>query len=192
MAVAGTLVAWVLYSTIIGTVAGTGGRLLGGAVAAFGSVMASASLCAFELIVSGTGGLTEVLPAMAGVHAMVGLSEALITVAILGAAVAAHFQTRGWSTRGIMLGGLALAAAVAGLIAPLASTAPDGLERVALDLNFANLAAANPWAIAPDYSVGGIGWPALAAALAGVAGVLLVFVSSYLVGRTATVKVRKR
>ena len=76
--------------------------------------------------------------------------------------------------------------------APLASTAPDGLERVAQELNFANLGSENPWAIAPDYATPGIAWPALAVALAGIAGVAVVFATAYTLGRTATVKVRKR
>ena len=79
-----------------------------------------------------------------------------------------------------------------GLVAPLASNAPDGLERVAQDLNFANLGSDNLWAAVPDYATPGIGWPALAVALAGIAGVAVVFATAYTVGRTATVKVRKR
>jgi cobalt/nickel transport system permease protein len=190
MAVAGTLVASVLYALVTRNVAGAKGKLLGTATAAFGSVLASASLCAIELAASGTYGLADVFLAMLGVHAVIGLSEALISVAIVSAALAARNDKRSLSTPSVIVGGLALAVAVAGLIAPLASSAPDGLERVAADLNFAGLAT-NSYAMVPDYAVPGIAWPALAVALAGIVGVLIVFVTTYTVSRAATAKVRK-
>jgi cobalt/nickel transport system permease protein len=190
MAVAGTLVASVLYTLCTRHVAGTQGKLLGAATAAFGSVLAAASLCAVELAASGTYGLTEVLSAMLGMHAMIGLGEVLVTVSIVALVSAAHAETHPLSTRRIMASGLLLAVAVAGLLAPLASSAPDGLERVAEDASFAGLATSS-WAIAPDYAAPGIAWPAVAVALAGIAGVVVVFVTNYMVGRTAAVKIRK-
>jgi len=190
MAVAGTLVASALYTPITRRVAGARGQLLGAAVAAFGSVLASAALCSIELAASGTYPLAEVFSAMVGVHTVIGMSEAMITVAILAIALAAGKNHRPLSTRGLMARGLIAAVAVAGLLAPWASSAPDGLDRVAEDLQFATLATSS-WALAPEYSVPGVGWPALAVALAGIAGVVFVFVSSYTVGRTAMVKVRK-
>lgn len=190
MAVAGTLTAWALYTPITRRVAGARGQLLGAAVAAFGSVLASATLCSLELAASGTYPLAEVFSAMIGVHAVIGLSEAMITVAILALALAAGATHRPLSTRGVMACGLIAAIAVAGLLAPLASSAPDGLDRVAEDLQFAGLATSS-WALAPEYAAPGVGWPALAVALAGIAGVVFVFVSSYTVGRSAMVKVRK-
>ena len=189
MAVAGTLVASVLYTLSTRYLGGAKGKLLGAALAAFGSVLASASLCALELAASGTYSLADVFSAMLSVHAAIGVSEALFSVAIVGAVLAGN-KNRALSTRRVMIGGLALAAAVAGLIAPLASSAPDGLQRVAEDLNFANLATSS-YAIAPDYAVPGIAWSLLAAALAGIAGVLVVFVMTYTISRTTTAKVRK-
>jgi cobalt/nickel transport system permease protein len=46
-------------------------------------VVVAASLCAFELALSGTSPLKIVLPAMAGVHAVIGIGEAVITVLVL-------------------------------------------------------------------------------------------------------------
>jgi cobalt/nickel transport system permease protein len=191
MAVAGTLVAAVLYSWTTRHVGGTQGKLLGAAAAAFGSVLASASLCALELAASGTYSLPEVFSAMISVHALIGLNEAAISVAIVAVALAARASERSLSTGHVMVGGLALAFAMAGLVAPLASSAPDGLERVAENLQFANLATPS-WAVAPDYAVPGVGWPTLAVALAGIAGTVAVFASTYTVGRTAKVRVRKQ
>ncbi|MEI7836378.1 MAG: energy-coupling factor ABC transporter permease, partial [Planctomycetota bacterium] len=53
------------------------------AVAAWFSVVASASACAVELAVSGTIPLRVGLPAMAGVHALIGVGEAVVTTAAL-------------------------------------------------------------------------------------------------------------
>lgn len=53
------------------------------AVAAWLTVVLAASACAIELAVSGTSPLQIVLPAMAGVHAVIGLVEAGLTVAVL-------------------------------------------------------------------------------------------------------------
>ncbi len=192
MAVAGTLVAAVLYNaTTRYNIAGTRGKLVGTAVAACGSVLASASLCAVELAASGTYGLADVWRAMITVHAVIGLGEVIVSVALVAAVLA--IQAQGLlSARRATFAGAALAIAVAGLIAPLASSAPDGLERVAEDLQFANQASANLWALAPDYAVSGIAWPALAGAMAGIVGVVVVFCSTYMLNRAATAKVRKQ
>jgi len=191
MAVVGTLVAWVLYRATTRYVAGARGQLLAAGVAAFGSVLASAALCAVELAASGKLGFAEVLSAMLSVHAAIGLSEALITVAILAAIHATGTNKRSASARGVVLCGLMLAIGLAGLLAPMASTAPDGLERVAMDLRFAT-SAADSWAIVQDYAAPGVAWPMLAVALSGITGVVTVFVVTYTVGRTATARVRKQ
>ncbi len=112
-------------------------------------------------------------------------------MALVAASIAIARRTGPLSSGQILAGGLLAALAVTGLLAPLASSAPDGLERVALDLNFADLAG-DSWALAPDYTAPGIAWPALAAALAGIGGAVLVWASNYAMGRAALVKVRRR
>jgi cobalt/nickel transport protein len=74
-----------------------------------------------------------------------------------------------------VVGGIAVAAAIAALLAPRASRAPDGLERVAR--NDAALAAAfesSGGGAAPlqEYSVPGVRDRGLSTALAGIAGTL--------------------
>ena len=59
------------------------GTLLGGLVAAWGSVFVASIFCAIELAVSGTSPIGIALPAMAGIHALIGIIEGLITVAVL-------------------------------------------------------------------------------------------------------------
>lgn len=56
-------------------------RLAGAFAAAWISVMLAATLTSFELSISGTSSLDVALPAMLGVHALIGLGEGLITAA---------------------------------------------------------------------------------------------------------------
>ncbi|MDI6870728.1 MAG: PDGLE domain-containing protein [Bacillota bacterium] len=74
---------------------------------------------------------------------------------------------------------LLLALAVAAFLSPLASSNPDGLERVAEDHGFAARAQAYLRAFFPDYTVPGISHPGLTTALAGIAGTLLTFGAGY-------------
>jgi len=59
------------------------GRLIGGFVGAWGSVLLASVSCAIELAVSGASPILAVLPAMAGLHALIGIGEGLITGAAL-------------------------------------------------------------------------------------------------------------
>jgi cobalt/nickel transport system permease protein len=63
--------------------AGTQGALIGAFITAWLMVVLSASLAALEIALSGTMPLRLVLPAMAGVHALIGIGEGLITTAAL-------------------------------------------------------------------------------------------------------------
>jgi cobalt/nickel transport system permease protein len=54
--------------------------LIGGFVAAWVSVVVSALAAAVELAISGTTPLSVALPAMVGVHALIGIGEGLITI----------------------------------------------------------------------------------------------------------------
>jgi cobalt/nickel transport system permease protein len=190
MAVVATLVASFLYQATTRRLSGAGGRLLGAGLAAFGSLSAAAAMCSLELAASGTYGLSQVFTAMMGVHLVIGLCEAAMTMTIVAAGLAIVNEKRVLSTRSVIIGGLTLAVIVAGLLAPVASIRPDGLERVAGDLNFADLATSS-WSLAPDYEAPLIAWPALAIAIAGIGGALFVFVATYTVGRTAKAWVRR-
>jgi len=67
---------------------GRRGTLVGGFVGAWGSVFLAAIVCAIELAVSGASPIGVVLPAMAGFHALIGIGEGLITVAVLSLVLA--------------------------------------------------------------------------------------------------------
>jgi len=59
--------------------------------------------------------------------------------------------------------------------APLASSSPDGLERVAEDKGFIYLAEDAPFMVIADYAFPGIENEALATILAGIIGTLVLF-----------------
>lgn len=146
-------------------------------VAAWLSVMAAALLTALQLWLSGTAAAGIVVPAMLGVHALIGLGEALITVA----ALAFIFRVRPdllregepHGGRGWIVAGVLLALAVV-LVAPYASASPDGLERVAEDVGFIETAVAAPYQVLPDYTIPFIGSESLSTLAAGAVGVLVV------------------
>ncbi len=132
-------------------------RLAAVGVAAWLSVMAGAFFTSLQLWLSGTSAIAVVFPAMMGVHALIGLGEALITVA----ALAFILRTRPdiltpaeavRSEQGWVIVGMALALLVV-LLSPLAAADPDGLERVAINLVFIETAQEASYEFLPDYTI---------------------------------------
>ncbi len=85
---------------------------------------------------------------------------------------------------------LLAALAVAAFLSPLASPSPDGLERVAEDHGFAGRARTWLTTLFPDYTIPGLSHPALATALAGIAGTLLTLAAGW--GLAALLNRRKQ
>ncbi|MBP6786167.1 MAG: energy-coupling factor ABC transporter permease [Candidatus Promineofilum sp.] len=159
--------------------------LTGGA--AWVSVVTAATIVSLLLAFSGTSSLNVVLPAMIGVHALIGLGEALITVAALTfirrtrPSLLEEGQSAGRG--GWVVGGLGVALLLV-LIAPFASGHPDGLEWVAGQSGFLHTAQGAPYSILPDYTVPFLGETGLSTIAAGIIGVLLVAALVYLAART--------
>ena len=165
-------------------------QLAGAAVGAWLGVVVAAVACALELSVSGTSPLNVALPAMVGVHMLIGIGEALITVTalafirqtrpdLLGDSAKASSTGYGWIAAGLILAlGLAFAS-------PLANHNPDGLNRVAQDQGFADKAQAPALTIMPEYTVPFIQNETLTTIAAGVFGVLIVAGIGYGVARLA-------
>ncbi len=74
--------------------------------------------------------------------------------------------------------GLVVCLAIATL-APLASSSPDGLERVAEDRGFINRAQEAPFQLIANYLLPGIQNEALATILAGISATLILFGMAY-------------
>jgi cobalt/nickel transport system permease protein len=84
MGVVGTLGGFAVYRALVPLLGGeANGRYPAAAIAAWLSVFVAALLTAFELAISDTTTLGLALGAMAGWHALIGIGEAVITVAAL-------------------------------------------------------------------------------------------------------------
>lgn len=68
---------------------------------------------------------------------------------------------------------------VVATISPLASSSPDGLEKVAEDNGFISVAEDSPFTIVADYVFPGVENEAMATILAGWLGVLVLFGVAY-------------
>lgn len=176
----GILTAFVGFGLYRGVVERSRGvKLATAGVAAWVSVMAAALLTAMQLWLSGTSAITVVVPAMLGVHALIGIGEALVTVAALGFIM----RTRpdllaGESTKekgglGWVIGG-AVVVLLLVLLAPFASASPDGLERVAENLGFLGQGASAPFTLLPDYTIPLLGETSLSTIIAGLVGAAIV------------------
>jgi hypothetical protein len=66
-------------------------------------------------------------------------------------------------------------------LSPLASSSPDGLERVAEDKGFIDMAGSSPFSIIADYVFPGVHNETLATMLAGWLGVIVLFVVAYVI-----------
>jgi len=163
-------------------------RLVVAGSAAWLATMAAALLTSLQLWLSSTTPLGLVVPAMLGVHAFIGIGEAIITVAaiafieqtrpdLLNTEETASSGGRGWIFAGIIVTLLAV------LISPLASSNPDGLERVAENIGFLESGVSAPYNILPDYTIPLLGETGLSTILAGIVGSFVLIGLLILVGR---------
>jgi cobalt/nickel transport system permease protein len=174
------------------------------------SVVATSVAFVVEYGVGGRGSVEvgTVFTAMVGVHFLIGVGEGLIsaaTVAAVGATrpeLIAGLERTALSARetrpirsgiwGFAASGLVVAALLV-LVAPLASSAPDGLERVAIDQGFIETAEDHALSESPlaDYEVGAVEDEATGTRVAGVVGVLVTFgIGAAIVG--GFIVIRKR
>jgi hypothetical protein len=79
--------------------------------------------------------------------------------------------------------GLVIVALVVVVLAPLASSDPDGLERVAEDNGFIAQAQNVVGGLLGDYAIPGIGDPAVSTVLSGLLGVAILLGVVFLLGR---------
>ncbi len=180
MAVVGVAVAFFTYRTVQRLARGQKwGIFAGGFAAGWLSIFIASLAVALQLALSGTSPANLAVPAMGGIHALIGVGEGLITVGALAFLYAARRDLVVQGSEGapagkaVWLGGLVIAIALA-VLAPLASAHPDGLEWVAEQRGFLNLAQGSSYGIIPDYVLPGVSNTAVATILAGLVGLLLV------------------
>jgi cobalt/nickel transport system permease protein len=181
MAIVGVTVAYMAYRMVI-RIAGKrqGVVLVAGFIAAWLSIEIAALSVAMQLAISGTSPANLAIPAMAGVHALIGIGEGLITVGALVFLLSARpdlvqlSETPQERSRMVWLIGLFIALILV-IASPLASTNPDGLEWVAMQNGFLVSAQEPMYRIIPDYLFPGISNEALATIVAGILGIVIVF-----------------
>jgi cobalt/nickel transport system permease protein len=89
-----------LVFKLVTVLAGTGRRsvMAGSFAGAWLAVVLASVAAAFELALSGTSPLKIVLPAMAGIHALIGIGEGLITGAVLALITATRADLLPWKS----------------------------------------------------------------------------------------------
>jgi len=199
VAIVGSLTGYAVFR-LVGKIAprSRSGYMVAIAVGSWISVMAGAIAAAFELSFSGTIPIRFSLPAMASVHMVIGMGEAIITTTVIGTVLASRpdliknlpqhlrnstnarrpsFNRSWWRRWGIIPVVLTISLALATIVAPFASRAPDGLEKVAVEQGFAAAAGEPVWNLSPfsNYTFPGLGEGTLATAAAGAAGTILLF-----------------
>lgn len=182
MAIVGVIVAYMAYRTTLKFASFRRGSLLvGGFIAAWLSVEITSLAVAFQLAISGTSPANLAIPAMAGVHALIGIGEGLITAGTLAFLMTTQpdlIRREESSPEGgsmVWVFGL-MVTLVLIIVSPLASSRPDGLEWVAMQSGFMERAREPLYQIIPDYLIPGISNEAFATILAGILGASIVFI----------------
>jgi cobalt/nickel transport system permease protein len=214
MALITGLVGWLLFRGLVKVLPKTWTSV---AVATFAagivSVVASALGFVFEYSLGGVGDadIGAVFAAMIGVHFLIGVGEGIISLAVVGLVGATRpdlvagindLELSGRAGQlgragigGVITVGLAWAAILVFLIAPLANENPDGLERVAIDQGFDVTATDSAVGDSPlaDYGVTGVDNDATATGISGAIGIAVTFgVALAIVGGFAAVRKRAR
>ncbi len=136
------------------------------------SVMLAALACSIELAVSGTIAFHKVAGAMLATHALIGIGEGLITVAVCFVLSAGPISA---SPKRSVTVPLVASGIIAAMLSPFASGLPDGLEWVAEKYRFLHEAAPSFVSPLADYTVPSINNEMLATGIAGLLGVIITF-----------------
>ncbi|MEN6409064.1 MAG: energy-coupling factor ABC transporter permease, partial [Anaerolineaceae bacterium] len=197
MAIVGVFVSYAVYTMLMRLFQHKSwGLFVAGFAAAWSSIFIAALSCGLQLALSGTSPANIAIPAMGGIHALIGVGEGLITASALAFLFAArkdllHLSESAPKTnRGILVGG-SLIILVLAILSPLASSHPDGLEWVAEQKGFLDTARAAFFNIIPDYAMPGISNPTLATITAGIIGAVIVFAVAYGIARTEKQTVKR-
>jgi cobalt/nickel transport system permease protein len=190
MAVIGVFVSYAVFTLLQRLLRGRSFSLsVSGFAAAWASIFVAALACGLQLALSGISPANVAVPAMAGIHALIGIGEGLITAGALAFLYAARRDLlkvggeRPVQEKGILAGGVVLVLALA-VLSPLASKYPDGLDRVAQQYGFLGAAHTTVLALIPNYALPGISNPALATISAAVLGAVIVFGVAFGVARS--------
>ena len=168
-----------------------GGVIGATGLAAWASVVMSAIAFSIEWLFGATAPVSfdNVFIAMVGVHALIGIGEAIISSLAVGTVMTTRpdlvFGARDLQssalgdtkvrTRTFLIGGLLVAVVFSGIVSQVAWDDPDGLERVAQDAGFLESAEEHGLtsSVFADYATDGIDNEQLSLAVAGIVGTLV-------------------
>jgi cobalt/nickel transport system permease protein len=189
MAIVGVFVSYAVYSLLLKFFKRQSwGIFVAGFSAAWSSIFIAALACALQLALSGTSPANITVPTMGAIHALIGIGEGLITTGALFFLLKTRKdllkagEGNPSGHKSILIGGGMIVLTLA-LLAPLASTHPDGLEWVAEQNGFIDHARAALYTLIPDYALPGITNPALATIAAAILGAVIVFGVAYGIAR---------
>jgi len=164
MAILGGAVGGMCYGLMARFTGGLFGRLVAAIVASWFAVVLGAIAATGELATSGTVAWNMAFPAMAGVHALIGIGEGAITALVLSAIASArpelvvptaaaneNRKSKIENLRPVLAFGILAALGLALFVSPIASKLPDGLDHVAQALGFAAREESHP-ALWSDYT----------------------------------------
>jgi cobalt/nickel transport system permease protein len=198
MGLIGSVGGYAMYRSVRGVVPGPRGVVMAAAFAAWCSTVLAAISCAGQLALSGTVAWSIAFPAMVNVHMLVGIGEGFITALVIVAIVRARPELLEQTTSNtttpaygpVLVFGLLVSFGLALFVAPFACSWPDGLDKVAQTLGFEHRAARAPLIPSPiaNYQLPGISSAAVATSLAGVIGIIVVFILAFLLARVLVPK----
>ena len=205
MGIITSFVGYFIYRGLKRVLKGRGGTLAAAFAGAWLSLVVTSAFAAVELALSGTSPLNIALPAMVGVHALIGVGEGVLTASALAFILATRpdlitgEEAPGQRSAGWVLAGLLIALGIT-LLAPFASPYPDGLERIAQVFaspeevtqppvgfavpqtpQFFGVAREAPYRILPGYTIPFLGESNLSTVAAGMIGVVIVFGIVYVI-----------
>lgn len=195
MAIVGVVMGYGIYRVVRRLFGGLRGLVMASAFAGWCSTVLAAISCTGQLASSGTVVWSVAFPAMANIHMLIGLGEALITALVVVGIARARPELVEEGAPPQRYGefaafGLLVALGLALLVAPQASSFPDGLEKVAATFGFEHKATTVPLVAVPmgDYRLPGVKSAAWATAWAGAIGTVVVFALAWLLARSLTPK----
>jgi cobalt/nickel transport system permease protein len=204
MGIVATVSGYTVYRLISGVIKAEYGMFLAAGFAAWFSTVLAAIVCTGELAWSGTVPFATGFPAMAGIHMLIGVGEAVITMLVCAAVYKARPDIIFISgsrkdayelTLGklIIYGSLVILGMIL-FILPFASKLPDGLEKVAASMGFQSRQITHSLVHAPiaDYRIPGIGSLTVATGLAGLVGAVIVFALCFFIARVMFPPLRKQ
>ncbi|MBU0579668.1 energy-coupling factor ABC transporter permease [Patescibacteria group bacterium] len=151
-------------------------------IASWSSVVTAAITCSFLLAISGTIAFNKVFPAMVGIHSLIGIGEALLTLVVyflfIDEKSALKISNAFMKSKNVLVPLALTAIILATFISPFASSFPDGLEKVAELKGFISKAINETLLISPmaDYSMPLVKNSAISTGSAGFIGTLLSFI----------------